>query len=221
MAKAATGPPTEYDAHDEGVIEAALDRAFQQYEGGDGYEEPGAGDDMGRGGGGGGLTPTNIRITARIEWAGVEQRSNNGVRSTRLEGLELGPVRDALARAREATQRVYETPPATSHRAQGWHAQLRELTESARGSAAADRAGLGPTSRTLMAWLSESREPNRANQERIREAYAELRNWNLNAARAEARQARHELAQRLSAAIADQYGSEVRLRDISRLTLED
>lgn len=223
-----TDPPTEYSAHDEGVIEAALDRAWQEYEseygddsGGFGEGDGGnmTGDEPEEGGGGGG--PSGITVTARIEWAGDTARANGGSRTTRLDRLQLGRVREALSETRDATRRATQARPAESYRAQGWHAQLRELTESARGSAAADRAGLSPTARTLTAWLSEDRTPTRANRDRIEEAYNSLRTTRVDNARQTARDARHNLSQALSDALGERYGSEIRLRDISNLRLED
>lgn len=214
MSNSGSGPSTDYDAHDEGVIEAALDRAWQEYESGYGDEADG-------GAGGGGPVPSGITVTARVEWAGVTDRARGGVRTTRLDRLQLDQAREALSRARDATRRAAEARPVESYRARGWHAQLRELTESARGSAAADRAGLSPTARTMLGWLSETQTPNRTNRARIEEAYNALRTSRIDSARQEARQARHELAQSLSDALGQRYGSEIRLRDISAIRLED
>lgn len=60
----------------------------------------------------------------------------------------------------------------SSYRAKGWHAQLRALTQSPRGSAAADRAGLDITERTLKRWLSDEDYPVRSgDRARIAQAY--------------------------------------------------
>lgn len=59
-----------------------------------------------------------------------------------------------------------------SYTAKGWHAQISKLTSSPRGYQAAAAAGLSATERTLRGWLSESTEPNAANQRKISEAYA-------------------------------------------------
>ena len=59
----------------------------------------------------------------------------------------------------------------TSYDARGWHAQLRALTDTRAGREAADRAGLAPTARTLLGWLAETTTPNKANREKIAQAY--------------------------------------------------
>lgn len=218
----ASGPSSDYDARDEAVIEAALDRAFSEYEGGSESDyETDSGDDAGYGDDGGGFGPSGITVTARVEWAGVTDRARGGVRTTRLDRLDLGRTREALGRAREATRQAEQARPAQSYRAQGWHAQLRELTESARGSAAADRAGLSPSSRTMVGWLSETQTPNNANRARIEEAYNSLRTGRVENARQNAREARHDVANALSDALAERYGSDIRLRDISNIRLTD
>lgn len=213
-----TGPCDPYDGYDEGVIEAALDRAFQQWEAGSGDDEPPAADYET---GGGGRTPTRMTVTARIEWAGVHDRANGGVRRTQLDDLRLAPVKEALDRARSAEARAADARPASSYRAKSWHAQLRELTGHGRGSAAADKAGLDPSARTLTEWLAERRAPSPENRAKIAEAYEALRTWKLDAARADAAQARHDLATRLSDALGNRYGADIRLRDITSLRLED
>jgi len=199
-----SGDSSDYDAHDEGQLEAALDRAWADY-------------DSGRAEG---AVPTGIRVTARVEWAGVEDRARGGRRTTRMDVLRLAPVRQALDRARAASRRAGEARPATSYQAKSWHAQLRTLTASARGSAAADRAGLNPSARTLTEWLGETRPPSKANQEKIAEAYRSLGTWKVDTASERAGRARHELAQALSDALGERYGSEIRLRDITEFRLE-
>jgi hypothetical protein len=62
-----------------------------------------------------------------------------------------------------------------SYTAKGWSAQLRELTSTAPGRAAADQAGLSVTARTLLAWLSEERTPTKANRAKIADAYQSMR----------------------------------------------
>lgn len=199
-----SGPSSEYDAHDEGVIESALDRAFQDYE---------------TGGGGGGTGPTDIRITAQIEWAGTVDNGRGGVRTTKLDGLNLGPVKAALDKARSAGHAADAARPLKSLTATGWHAQLRAITGTAAGYAAADRAGLGPTNRTLMKWLAEDRTPSKANRERISQAYESMRTRPVDTASRGRRSAQKELADKLSAAVEDRYGAEVRFRGISGLEL--
>lgn len=197
--KSTTGETTEYDLRDEGELESALDRAWQDY--GDG-------------------SPSKMRVRAQIEWSGVIDRANGGVRTTKLDGLNLSPVKAALDRAREANRAAGDAKPLVSYRAKGWHPQLFALLGNPRGSAAADRAGLSVTPRTLKAWLSGEREPNKANRERIAQAYGHARNWPVEQARERAARANHDVAQALNAAIRERYGAEVRLRDISRIDLE-
>jgi hypothetical protein len=62
-------------------------------------------------------------------------------------------------------------PRKSSYTAKGWHAQLSKLTATEAGYRAAERAGLSVSKRTLLDWLAEKREPNKANQDKIREAY--------------------------------------------------
>lgn len=66
---------------------------------------------------------------------------------------------------------LFGTRVRSSYQATGWHAQLRELTSTRTGREAADKAGLSPTPRTYLAWLAETRTPNKANRERIANAY--------------------------------------------------
>lgn len=61
-----------------------------------------------------------------------------------------------------------------SYRAKGWLAQIRHLTSTRGGSEAADAVGLDVTRSTLLAWLSEERDPSPANQRKIRQAYEYL-----------------------------------------------
>lgn len=193
-----TGDPTPYSDQDEGIIEAAFDRAFRDYEAE--------------------LPPSQMTVRAQIEWGGVLDRANGGIRTTRLNGLNLRGVRAALNRVNAAERSAAEARPATSYRAKGWHAQLRELTGSRRGSELAERAGLDPSARTLQRWLAGG-QPSRANRERIAEAYEGLRTWRVDQARGEVQQARHELSGELSDALRERYGQEIRLRDIRTLRL--
>jgi hypothetical protein len=193
MAKSVdTGPPSEYDDNDAAELEAAVDDAWAEYESS-----------------GGGGEPTKMKVSAQIEWNGVTDRRNDGHRTTRLEGLDLQKVKAELDKAREAR-------PATSRRAVGWHAQIRELSETKYGSKAADRAGLNPTARTMRNWLSESQTPSKANREKIASAYEALKMRRVD-------QASHRVADAVSGSIRDSYrGSpEVRLRNITDMELED
>ncbi|MFF1378775.1 hypothetical protein [Streptomyces sp. NPDC058308] len=59
-----------------------------------------------------------------------------------------------------------------SYRAKGWHAQLVHLTETHRGYAELERAGLGVTHATLMKWLADDEYTvRRAYRETIHQAY--------------------------------------------------
>ncbi len=209
MAKADTGPPTEYIDVDEAMLEAAIDDAWAEYEAAAGAEGEAAGE------------PTGMRVSAQIEWAGVLDRAHDGHRTTTLDGLDLTQVKGALDQARQASQRAGEARPATSYRAKGWEAQLRALTASKRGSTAADRADLNPTARTLRGWLSGDATPSKANQQKIDQAYGALRNWRVDTANAKATAARHNLAEETSAALRQRYGAEIRLRNITNMELRD
>jgi hypothetical protein len=198
-----TGPSSDYNVHDEGTVEAALDAAFAAWD--DVAPEQ---------------NPTVMHVTAQVEWAGVIDRARGGVRSTRLDGLNLGALRAPLEKARRANQRAESAAPAQSYTAKGWHAQLRALMGVSRGSELADRAGLNPTTKTVLAWLSESRAPSAANQARIAEAYSGLRTAGVEEARGRAEAANHALAEKLNSVLTEEYGQEIRLRDITRMFLQ-
>lgn len=61
----------------------------------------------------------------------------------------------------------------------GLEARLKYLTNSPRGYAAMERAGIDVKPRTLIAWLSGDREPNKANLGKIERAYQNLRRQNI------------------------------------------
>lgn len=204
--KSDTGDPTPYDDADEAALEAAIDAAWYDYDGGD---------QLGAGG-----EPTRVTGRAQIEWSGSVDRANGGVRNVNFGNLKLGPVRKALKESRAARQAVRDARPSSSRAAKGWHAQLRELTSTKYGSTAADRAGLNPSARTLRNWLSEANAPSKANQQRIGEAYAALRNRQVDQATDRAVTARHNLAQTVSHSFRQEFNVEIRLRDIERLDLE-
>jgi hypothetical protein len=67
--------------------------------------------------------------------------------------------------------RAYEDFRLSIPGAKGWHAQLRALTASLPGYEALARAGLSVTPRTLLAWLSDARDPSAANRRIISNAY--------------------------------------------------
>ncbi|WP_225805299.1 transcriptional regulator [Streptomyces sp. NK15101] len=61
----------------------------------------------------------------------------------------------------------------------GLEARLNYLTKSPAGYQAMERAGIEVKPRTLIAWLSGDRDPNKANRSRIDAAYADLRRRNI------------------------------------------
>jgi hypothetical protein len=214
MGKSKTGTPTEYAPADEAALEAAVEEAWANYVSGDEDDEPDASDwfeDLDDDE----PTPTKITITADIEWAGTFNPTAH--RTTTLRDLDLGAVRAAAARAAEATTAARAARPLASYRATGWHAQIKALTGTRAGQAAADRAGINVTPRTLLAWLGDERTPTRANQDRIAQAYAEIRDRPLAEARARATAAHGEVAHALTAAVREAYGAEVRFFNISHL----
>lgn len=202
--KSDTGDPTEYDDADTAALEAAADDAWAEYESS-----------------GGGGQPTKLRVSAQVEWNGVTDRARGGHRTTTLDNLNTAPVKRAVESARAANRRAETAAPATSYRAKGWHAQLRELTGSKYGSTASDKAGLSPSARTVKEWLSESRAPSKANQEKISDAYNALRNRRVEEAGERAKRANGVLADVLNSVFRERYGAEIRLRDISGMEFED
>mgnify|MGYP001087578933 CR=1 FL=1 len=208
-----TGDGEPYTSADEAAIEAAIDDAWAEYE-----SELGPGVDLEPGDG-----PATLTVSAKVEWGGSVQSSNNGDRTVRLD---LGSDRTAALRphidaARKAKERAENARPAESRKAKGWHAQLRELTGTPRGSVLADRAGLNPSERTLRSWLAEDRPPSKANQEKIAAAYDGLRTWNVDRAQEGARAANHRLVNALTDQIRDRFGATVRFRDIRGMSFDD
>jgi hypothetical protein len=200
MSRPATGPSEPYSENDEAAVADVLDDAFAAWD----DQAPDQ-------------NPSAMHVTAQIEWAGVVDRARGGVRSTRLDGINLGALRKPLEEARRANQRAEAVAPARSYTAKGWHAQLRALVSVGHGSDLADRAGLNPTRGTLTAWLSETRAPSKANQARIAEAYGGLRIAPVERAHGRAEAANHALAEKLNAVLTEEYGQEIRLRDITRM----
>jgi hypothetical protein len=195
-----TGDPTPYSAADVASIAGFLGAAFQQYRAT--------------------LADVDLKVKAKIEWSGDVARK--AIRTTRLRGLDLAPVKAALDRYRAAGGAVDKARPAASYQAKGWQAQLRALTGHKYGSAAADRAGLSPSKGTLLSWLSETREPSKANQDRIAGAYEALRSRNVDKARDEHGRAGRDLTDALDAAIRDapDIGVDVHFFNIDELDLE-
>ncbi len=201
-----TGDGEPYSAADEAELEAWLDRAFAD-------DEPFAGlTDLGSAG---------VDVTAVIEWAGTTDATRRlgpeGMRRTHLDGLDLTGVRAAVDRARAAGRAEY----GRSYDARGWHAQLAQLTGTARGRAAADAAGLSPSRTTFLRWLGGTQAPNRRNREAIERAYGDVRSQAAESQRARAvRGSRHEVADALTDAMRQRYGVNVRFRDIRSMRIE-
>ncbi|MFG3072162.1 hypothetical protein [[Kitasatospora] papulosa] len=171
--------------------------------------------------------PSKGYVHAQVEWAGHIMRTNNGKRITRLDLPAAGmkKVRKAVEKARKASGRKSTAKPAASRKAKGWHAQLNELLADKRGSKAADRAGLDPTRRTVEKWLSrdggrEDFAPSKANRDAIAKAYDELRNWSVTESRDASEAASKEAAEAMTEAMHDQYGVNVRFRDIEEFRFE-
>lgn len=198
--KVNTGAGEPYSDTDVAALSAVLVGAFAEY--------------------GGGAAPTSIGVRSRLEWAGVEQQSNGGVRSTTLGRVDLAPVQELLDAARRATAKAANTVPATSYRAKGYRAQLSALVSTPRGSALSDRVGLNASTRTVRNWLSETTTPSKANRAKIAEAYAGLSTSSMETAGKSAVAAQRAVADALTRSLSRKYGATIRLRDIERLTLE-
>jgi hypothetical protein len=161
-----------------------------------------------------------MTVTAQIEWAGtVDNNRNGGVRTTKLN-LPSGAAADikaAIDRARASGER------GKSYKAQGSSARLRELERTRRGQGILASLGFNPSRETRRRWsLSEgnplSQKPGRANQDRINQAYERLRD--TAGPSRESRSARRAVANRVTNALKDEYGVNVRLRDIRSLDIE-
>lgn len=192
-----TGEGDPYSDAEEAAVCDAIERAM-----GDEYDEEGA------------PAPTRIQVTAEIEWAGTVDHLHEGVRTTRLDGLALRPVIEAVQRLRVAEGRDRGT--LRSYRAKGWQAQLHALGRVKRGPAAMAVAGLSPSRQTMRRWEAGTQAPSKANREKIARAYDELR----NPSRQPITQARHEVAEAFTAALRARYGVNVRLRDIRNFRFE-
>jgi hypothetical protein len=202
--RADSGTSEPYDDVDEAELEAALDDAWNDYDG-TAVDEPATGD------------PTTMRVNAQVEWSGVIDRARDGQRTVNLDGLDLGGVRDALTAARKASSAA--SSAGSSLHAKGWKAQLGELFDNPRGQRAADRVGLSPAPQTVLRWLAGDQAPNKANEQRIAAAYRDVRDQVAGEARSRAERARHELANQVSSALQERYGSEIRLRRITSIEL--
>jgi hypothetical protein len=189
-----SGDGEPYDAEDEAELERWLDRAMR-----DARDLQGA----------------SLDVTAVIEWGGTvditTRMGPEGMRRTRLDGLDLTGVKAATDRASAAGQAEY----GRSYDAQGWHAKLAQLTGTSRGRDAAGAAGLNPSRTTFLRWLTGTQAPNRSNRDAIERAYEDVRRQTAEAQRVKAvRGGRHEVATALTAALRAEYGVNIRFRNI-------
>jgi hypothetical protein len=167
--------------------------------------------------------PTKLNVRAKVEWAGVYQPGNNGVRGVRIEGLKpekMREVRKLAEKARKASGKVRTAKPASTYRAKGWEAQFRNLFKTRKGYEAMSKAGVSATKQTLDRWLRGEQAPNKANREAIERAYADVRGRPVTEARDAAQAAAKEAAEALTEAMRDRYGSNVRFRDIQSFRFE-
>jgi len=190
-----TGPGEPYSDAEEAAVCDAIDRAM-----GDQYDED--------------SVPRHIQVTAEIEWAGTVDHLQDGVRSTRLDVRGLRPVMAAVQRLREAEGR--DRGPLRSYKAKGWEAQFHALGRVKRGPSAMAAAGLNPSPQTVRRWEAGTQKPSKANREKIARAYDELRNPSRQPIAA----ARHEVAEALTTALRQEYGVNVRFRDIRNFRFE-
>ncbi|MFE0779103.1 hypothetical protein, partial [Streptomyces sp. NPDC058861] len=126
-----TGQGTEYQAAEAEAVAQALADAYAEW----------ANDNE----------PSVMDVRAQVEWAGHVMPANNGKRRTRIDLPASGmkKVRKAVEKVARTLGKKSKAKPSSSRKAKGWHAQLHELVKSKNGSAAADKAGLNPSSRTL------------------------------------------------------------------------
>jgi hypothetical protein len=167
--------------------------------------------------------PSGIEVRAKVEWAGVYQAGNDGVRTTRIEGLrpdKMREVRKAAEKARKASGKRRAAKPATTYRAKGWEAQFRQLFKTNKGYDAMSKAGVSATRQTVNRWLSGEQTPSKANREAIERAYGDMRGRPVTEARDASAAAAKEAAEALTEAMRDRYGSNVRFRDIQRFLFE-
>lgn len=155
---------------------------------------------------------TGFWVTADVEFGGT--LNPNPHRTLRADRINLDPVRQAMAEAREAAQKAAQAPSrARSYRAQSPAAQIRHLSRTRAGRAAL--ADLPVSDRTRKAWTSGDRQPSAANRAAIEAAYEAVATRGGSAARADSRAADKHVADALSAALKDRYGTNVRLFNIS------
>lgn len=166
--------------------------------------------------------PSRADVKAKVEWAGHVMPSNDGKRRTRVDLPPQGmkKVRKAVEKAQKALGRKRSAKPAASYRAKSWEAQFRQLFKTEKGYRAMDRAGVSATRQTLNRWLKGEQTPSKANREAIARAYEEMRTRPVAEARSAAEQAAREVADAMTEAMKDQYGVNIRFRDIDHFKFE-
>ncbi|MFE0389537.1 hypothetical protein ACFW1F_36570 [Streptomyces bungoensis] len=166
--------------------------------------------------------PSRLDVKAKVEWAGHVMRSNDGKRRTKIDlpAESMKKVRKAVEKVRSATGKKRAAKPAASYRAKGWEAQFRQLFKTAKGYEAMNKAGVSATRQTLNRWLSGSQAPTKANQEAIQRAYDDMRNRPVAEAQSAEAAAAKEAADAMTEAMKDQYGVNIRFRDIDHFRFE-
>lgn len=196
-----SGEGTEYTAGEMAELADALGRAFAA---------------AGRAA----VETASLVVTAVIEWSGTVDKTTKlgteGMRSIRIDDIDLTKVRDAVERAREAGQAEY----GRSYDAKGWHARFTQLTGTAQGRAAADAAELNPSRTTLRRWLAGTQRPNKRNRQAIDRAYEDTRSQVAGRQRSRASdRGQREVARVLTEKLHAEYGVNVRFRDIQNLEI--
>lgn len=167
------------------------------------------------GGPGGGEITGAITATAKVEWAGeYANNGRDGQRTVHLNPVNLTAVRDAVNKA-QRLEGLAGRGPLRSYKARGWQAQLKQLSGTKRGREALQAAGWSPSRETLRRYNHGTQAPSKANRARITDAYDSARNPGRGWA-----EARREAADALTAALRQEYGSNVRFRDIADLRIE-
>jgi hypothetical protein len=196
----------------EPYTEPEIDEVWEELE--DAYEDYYGEEDEQEGEPAPGAAPSAMDVTAKVEWAGtVDDNGRGGERTARIGGrgeqVNLAPVIAAI-RAARAEERRAAAGPLKSYRAKGWHAQLRQLMGTKRGRAEAERAGLAPSRETARRWAKGEQAPGKANREKIAAAYEAARAPHAT----KAKQLHAEAVEKLTGAMRDAYGVNVRFRDI-------
>lgn len=165
--------------------------------------------------------PSRVDVRAQVEWAGHVMPANNGKRRTRIDlpPSSMKKVRKAIEKVRKATGKQATARPSARYKAKSPRARWNEMRKSPRGRAAIERAGLAPSPSTQRRWAAGG-QPSKAYTEKINAAYEALRNWNVTEARDAAAAASKEAADAMTEAMKDQYGVNIRFRDIDDFHFE-